>query len=106
MNCEFSYRLFKNTFMCPHPGRGPVLLSKDGVAGPFDKGSKPPGMLDSAEATVLRALAREPLPDDPVIDAEPGADRDTYLLEFLQLDEGQIARARLIVKATAKIGKK
>jgi len=92
-----NYRLYKNHFLCTRSDR-PVLLSEDAVSGAYHQSSTPPGCADAAYNIVLRALAGEPLPNDPKISCEDGGDFVQWALQWLQIREDEIERARLIVK--------
>ena len=86
-----TYTLFKNHHLCPQ-GRGPVLLTSDGCLGPYQGETVPDGCTSSARDIVMRAAAGEPRLGDPPINAEPGADLHTYMLEFLASERtGSIA---------------
>jgi hypothetical protein len=48
-------------------------------------------------------LADSPLPNDPPISVEAGADREQWMLEYLQIRDDEIERAQLICKIMRRI---
>src|SRR5215471_2916751 len=104
MTSNYSYKLTKNHY-CSFQGINPVLVSWDNTGGPYHGGSKPPESSSTYNDIMLRALANSPLPDDPKISCDAGGDLIEWGLQWLQLREDQVARARLIVKIADK-GKK
>jgi hypothetical protein len=98
---NFFYKLVKNHYEC-YRSDSPILLSVDG-AGPYDKPAILPGCRDTAYNVVLRALAREPRPDDPSVSVEEGGDRDLYMREWIGIRDDQIAWAKLIMKIVDRI---
>src|SRR5262249_6470243 len=102
---EYSYRLYKNHTTCVRSDQ-PVLLSSDGVAGPYHASSILPGSDSTAFEVVLRACARESRPTDPPIGVEDGGDADTYMLQFLNIRSEEIEKARLITRIVDRMNAK
>lgn len=92
----FTFTLFKNTIFSN--GRGPALLTSDACLGPYAGDDVLPGCSSNARDIILREAAGLKRPDDPEILIEPGGDRRTYMLEWLQIRQEEIERAELIVK--------
>src|SRR5262249_2517956 len=105
MNDVHSYRLYLNH--CLSVGGKPALLDSQGLAGPFHQSTVLPGITGNSSAydVVLRKLARSPRETDPDIDCEPGLDADRTMLDWLRIDESEIARSLLIAKLVNRIGK-
>ena len=102
---NYFYKLVKNHVVCTRSDM-PILMSDDLCSGPYDKSSIPPGCTDSAYNIVLRALAREPLRDDPRVSVEDGGDKDTYMLQWLGIRNDEIERARLVTRIVDRIDAK
>jgi hypothetical protein len=97
------YKLFRNHWMAGN-GQKPILMSPDGVAGPYTAADRLPGCGDTARDVVLRCLAGEKKPTDPLISAEDGAtDPAEYMRSWLGIRDEEIERAKLIVKILNKV---
>jgi len=96
------YKLFRNTVLCIR--EQPVLMTADGIVGPYSPNDRLPGCDDNAYAIVFRALAGEPKPNDPRILVEDGAaDPTEYMWSWLGIRQDEIEKAKLIVKILGKI---
>jgi|SRR5215510_15552103 len=93
-----TYDLVKNHYFCTDPNRPVLTTGGDHVGGPFDRNYILPGCTDSTYHIVMRALAGEPLPNDPRIGVEEGGDRFTYMTQFLGLTEADFQHAELICR--------
>src|SRR5262249_12962640 len=105
MTTNYSFKLVKNHFLSAH-GR-PVLLTSDLCLGPFHGETVLPGCTSTARDVVLRAAANQPLPSDPQVSCEDGANLHDYMLQWLEIREAEIARSKLVVAVTEGVhGKK
>ncbi len=77
------YKLSKNHFSY-HAGHAPVLVSDDGASGPYDKNCELAFASNStASAYVQRVMLGEPLPGDPSLSVDKGANLQAYCWEYL-----------------------